>query len=196
MPLSIPSVAARDDWETPAWLFDPLLAEFDFTVDAMAQAHNHRLERYWSPEQNGLIQDWTGERVWVNSPWPRRMLAAVAAKAYQNREVTVTAMLTPVKCDQGWWHDYAMKGEVRFVKTRVAFRGAAGCYAGPIAIIIWGAGTPGKMVTIDPRARQASLFEGRKSKKLDAGSFVERSPIVQPVTLDQTNMFDIEGEDS
>lgn len=191
MPLSIPTVAARDDWETPAWLFNPLHAEFCFTVDGAAADYNYRLPRYWTVKEDGLAQDWTGERVWVNPPFPGKALGAFAAKAYRSREVAVCAMLTPVKCDQGWWHSYAMRGEVRFVKGRVQFRGAKGCYAGPIAIIIWGAGTPGKMVTIDPRARQASLFEGNKSKEVDVGNCVKRRPVI----IDQTSMFGTEGDD-
>lgn len=52
--------ANRSDWETPRELFQALDAEFHFTLDVCASEKNHKLERYFTPEQNGLSQDWGG----------------------------------------------------------------------------------------------------------------------------------------
>ena len=58
-----------DDRATSPEVFDPLHERFGFTLDACALPHNAKLEHYFTPEQDGLAQDWTGERVWVNPPY-------------------------------------------------------------------------------------------------------------------------------
>lgn len=50
----------RNNWETPKALFDELNAKYHFTLDAAASSENHKVERYYTPETNGLIQDWGG----------------------------------------------------------------------------------------------------------------------------------------
>lgn len=60
-----------DDWETPPAFFDILDREFGFTVDACAAPHNAKCDRYWTREQDGLAQDWSGERVFCNPPYGR-----------------------------------------------------------------------------------------------------------------------------
>jgi len=53
-------------WGTPRPFFDWLDAAFGFTVDACAEKWNAKLPRFWSPEQNGLMQDGRGEVKFCN----------------------------------------------------------------------------------------------------------------------------------
>lgn len=48
------------DWATPQGFFDLLDAEFHFTLDPCADEWNHKCERYYTKEQNGLVQPWGG----------------------------------------------------------------------------------------------------------------------------------------
>ena len=57
-----------NEWETPKELFDKLNNEFKFTLDAAASDQNHKCERYFTIEEDGLKQNWAGERVWCNPP--------------------------------------------------------------------------------------------------------------------------------
>ena len=50
----------RQDWETPDELFDPLNAEFNFTLDVCANADNAKCVDYFSEKDNALAQKWTG----------------------------------------------------------------------------------------------------------------------------------------
>lgn len=43
--------------------------EFHFTIDVAADDNNHMCPRYYTPQQDGLKQDWTGEVVWCNPPF-------------------------------------------------------------------------------------------------------------------------------
>lgn len=49
-----------DEWETPQDVFDSLNAEFDFDLDPCATSENHKCDRYFTQEQNGLVQNWGG----------------------------------------------------------------------------------------------------------------------------------------
>ena len=49
-----------DEWSTPQDLFDKLNEEFKFTLDPCATAENAKCKRYFTAEQNGLLQDWGG----------------------------------------------------------------------------------------------------------------------------------------
>ena len=50
-----------DEWSTPQDLFDKLNEEFKFTLDPCATAENAKCKRYFTAEQNGLLQDWGGD---------------------------------------------------------------------------------------------------------------------------------------
>lgn len=52
-----------DLWETPQDFFDMLDAEFGFTLDAAADAQNHKCPCYYTREQDGLKQPWPGRGV-------------------------------------------------------------------------------------------------------------------------------------
>lgn len=52
--------SAKDDWETPQEFFDEWNKQFHFTLDACANDSNHKCNRYFNKEQNGLEQDWGG----------------------------------------------------------------------------------------------------------------------------------------
>lgn len=49
-----------DEWATPQNIFDILNAEFSFNLDVCATANNHKCERYYTQEQDGLKQAWGG----------------------------------------------------------------------------------------------------------------------------------------
>lgn len=49
-----------DLWATPQWLFDELDKEFHFDTDVCALPENAKCAHYFSPEQDGLAQEWGG----------------------------------------------------------------------------------------------------------------------------------------
>ena len=65
--------SATDEWATPQDFFDQLNDEFHFTLDVCATAENAKCAKYYTREQDGLKQDWTGEVVWCNPPYGRKM---------------------------------------------------------------------------------------------------------------------------
>ena len=49
-----------DNWATPREFFDALDREFHFTLDACALPENAKCEKYFTPDVDGLQQDWGG----------------------------------------------------------------------------------------------------------------------------------------
>lgn len=60
-----------DNWATPQDFFDELDEEFQFTLDPCACPDNAKCEKYFTKEENGLIQSWAGETVFMNPPYGR-----------------------------------------------------------------------------------------------------------------------------
>ena len=70
-----------DLWETPKDFFDSLNAEFNFTLDVCALPENAKCKRYYTPKENGLLQDWTGV-CFMNPPYGREICKWIK-KAYE-----------------------------------------------------------------------------------------------------------------
>jgi site-specific DNA-methyltransferase (adenine-specific) len=132
--------AQREDWGTPAPLWDALHDEFCFTVDAAASPENALLPTYWTAEQSALLQDWQGHMVYINPPFSHGALAAFARKAWEEtRQLNTTAvMLCPVKSDQRWWGQWAIRSQIRFLRGRVTFEGAKSAFPVPCALLVFG----------------------------------------------------------
>lgn len=90
----------RDELGTPPELFDSFHRRFQFTVDAAALPHNAKLERYWTPDDDGLKQSWTGERVWCNPPYSN--IEPWVQKARLSDCFSVL-LLPANRTEQGWW---------------------------------------------------------------------------------------------
>lgn len=60
------------EWETPQVLFDILDKEFRFRTDVCATPANAKCDRYFTRDQNGLDQEWSGT-CWMNPPYGREI---------------------------------------------------------------------------------------------------------------------------
>jgi phage N-6-adenine-methyltransferase len=54
-----------DQWATPQNFFDEINEEFGFTLDPCADYENHKCEKYFTAEENGLKQNWGGTGYFV-----------------------------------------------------------------------------------------------------------------------------------
>jgi phage N-6-adenine-methyltransferase len=122
---------------TPGWLFRQVDREFHFTLDACASADNHLCARYWTEADDALLQPWDGV-VWCNPPYSTDRIGRFVAKGYEaaQRGATVV-LLVPARVDVGWFHDYALRGEVRFVRGRIKFDGQRTTAPFPVCLVIF-----------------------------------------------------------
>lgn len=125
-----------DVWSTPQRFFDELNSEFKFTVDVCADRSNAKCLRYWTAEDDGLAVDWSFETAWMNPPYSD--CASWMRKAYESSKQGATVVcLVPVRSDTAWWHDYAMKGEIRFLRGRLRFGDAKANAPFPSAVVVF-----------------------------------------------------------
>ena len=110
-----------DQWETPQEFFNQLDREFHFTLDPCADETNHKCERYFTKEHDGLQQDWSGEVVFCNPPYGRKVGKWVE-KCFN--EVYAGSCKLFSNTDTKWFHDWIYhKAEVRFIKGRLKLGG-------------------------------------------------------------------------
>lgn len=110
----------RQDYETPPDLFLSLSQEFGpFDVDVCAVQETAKVPVFYSPEQDGLAQEWTG-RCWMNPPYGRATPAWVK-KASEAKALVVC--LLPARTDTRWFHDYVLPRAkmIRWLKGRPKF---------------------------------------------------------------------------
>lgn len=128
--------SATDLWATPQDFFDIYNERFGFEVDVCATNDNAKCERFFTKEDDGLAQEWRGI-CWMNPPYGRA-IGDWMRKAYESSLDGATVVcLVPARTDTRWWHDYAMKGEVEFIKGRLKFGDAKNSAPFPSAIVVF-----------------------------------------------------------
>ena len=124
-----------DEWSTPRDRWDEWNAEFGFTLDAAATAGNALCADFYTMEDDGLSQEWTGN-VWCNPPYSA--VGKWMEKAYDTSLTGATCvLLVPARTDTRWWHQWAVRGEIRFIKGRLKFGSATTSAPFPSALIIF-----------------------------------------------------------
>lgn len=128
-----------DNWETPPEVFKDLNNEFKFTLDPCASEDNHKCNKYFTKEENGLIQDWGGQCVYCNPPYGRNVGDWVAKAAKESRkENTIVVMLLPARTDTKWFHKYIYgHATIRFIRGRLKFGGSKNSAPFPSMIVIF-----------------------------------------------------------
>lgn len=129
------NTSIRHDYATPDHIYDPLHAEFGFTLDPCCTHENAKTKRHYTPDENGLMQEWGGV-VFMNPPYGD--IKAWMAKALSESKKGATVVcLVPSRTSTAWWHDYAMKGEIRFIRGRIKFVGEKHNAPFPSAIVVF-----------------------------------------------------------
>lgn len=114
----------RTDWATPRQLFEMLHHEFDFVLDVCATAQTALCGRWIHKGEDALSQNWEtlslGGSIWMNPPYGRKVGHWIE-KALRESATSTVVCLLPARTDTSWFHDYCLKGEVRFLRGRLYF---------------------------------------------------------------------------
>lgn len=109
-------------WATPQKVFDELDKEFHFTLDPCAVAENAKCEKFFSPEDDGLLQDWGGYTIFCNPPFSQMKRWVEKCSLEAGKENTKVVMLIPARTDTSYFHDYIYhKAEIRFIRGRLHY---------------------------------------------------------------------------
>lgn len=138
----------NDEYGTPDSIYDPLNKEFGFTLDPCAAPEGvydekkeqtfftkPKCEKFFTMEDNGLEQDWSGEVVFVNPPYSKVM--AWTKKILQEIDKTFVftriVFLVPARTETKWfklcWENaanmYFYHKRIQFLQNGIA-KGSAG----------------------------------------------------------------------
>lgn len=126
-----------EEWETPQGVFNELDFEFELEIDVCATKENAKLPKFWTKKDDGLAQDWTGKRCWMNPPYGRA-IGKWVKKAAESK--TLVVALLPARTDTKYFHEYIYKKpnvEIRFIKGRLKFGDSKNSAPFPSMIVIF-----------------------------------------------------------
>lgn len=135
--------SVRTDWATPRTLFEMLNREFSFTLDVCAAEGTAVCAEWFG--SGALDRRWVHlgvGAVWCNPPYGRG-IGKWVEKGFREAKTCggPVVMLLPGRTDTQWFHDYCLKGEIRFLRGRLSFddrRGKLNRCPFPSMIVIFG----------------------------------------------------------
>lgn len=110
------------EWPTDPRVFVELERRFGpFDLDPCATDATATCRRYFTIADDGLAQEWKG-RVYMNPPYGRT-IGDWMRKALEASQTTaeIVVCLVPSRTGSKWWHEYAMQGEIEFLRGRLRF---------------------------------------------------------------------------
>lgn len=116
----------RLDWKTPKGVYDELNAEFNFDHDPCPP--NYTVD--------GLTSEW-GKSNFVNPPYGRELPKWIKKAYEESLKGRTVVLLIPSRTDTRWWHDYVMRGEIRFIKGRLKFDEHKNSAPFPSAVVVF-----------------------------------------------------------
>lgn len=126
-----------DLWATPQAFFDEqILLYGPFDIDVCADASNAKCKKFFDKNVDGLKQEWVGT-CWMNPPYGKE-IGLWMKKAKESAEDGATVVcLVPARTDTKWWHDYAMKGQITFIRGRLKFGDSKNSAPFPSALVVF-----------------------------------------------------------
>lgn len=128
----------NDEWETPQLVYDLLNSEFHFTLDPCATDENHKCEKYYTMNDDGLSQNWGGQTVFCNPPYSE--ISDWVEKAYRESRTdhTIVVLLIPARTDTRYFHDFIyQRAEVRFIRGRLKYSNSTHNSPFPSMVVIF-----------------------------------------------------------
>jgi len=125
-----------DEYETPLAFYKKLDKNHNFTLDPCATDLNHKCVKYYTMQQDGLNQSWSGESVFINPPYSQ--ISRWVDKAIDELPKTQRIVfLIPARTDTKYFEklsSYAYR--TLFVKRRLKFGGMSTPAPFPSAVIV------------------------------------------------------------
>jgi phage N-6-adenine-methyltransferase len=127
----------NDMWSTPQHLFDVLNAEFNFDLDVCATEFDTKCSHFYSPEVDGLKQEWHGT-CFMNPPYSS-VKTWIKKASYEFKEHKSTVVcLVPARTDTKWMQDYCCDAdEIRLIKGRLHFNDGPNSAPFPSCIVVF-----------------------------------------------------------
>jgi site-specific DNA-methyltransferase (adenine-specific) len=135
-----------NEWSTPNDLFQKLDLEFHFTLDPCCTHENAKCKKHFTSEENGLMQNWSNDIVFMNPPYGRQIGNWIKKAHESSLEGATIVCLIPARTDTIYWHKHIwdeiknkprLGVEIRFIKGRIKFGEYKSSAPFPSAIIVF-----------------------------------------------------------
>lgn len=136
----------NNSWGTPQKFFDRLNQVFRFTLDPCADENNHKCDKFYTVQDDGLSQNWGGQVVFCNPPYSRRTKDNPGQEDWiekccsesENNKITAV-MLIPARTDTRPQHEYvfAHAKYICFVRGRLKFNDGADPAPFPSEVVVF-----------------------------------------------------------
>src|SRR3989344_4905549 len=128
-----------NEYSTPQDLFDKLHEEFDFTLDPCSKNGNNKCEKHFTARENGLLQDWGNESVFMNPPYGGQTGLWIKKACEESKNGAVVVCLIVSATDRRYWHEYIFPhaAQIRFIRGRLKFNNSKQSAPFPSALIIF-----------------------------------------------------------
>ena len=127
-------------WETPSNLINLIKSKFNLELDVCATDKTAKCDKYFTPEDDGLSQDWNGV-CWMNPPYGREQIKWIN-KAYEEtlKNCKQIICLIPARPDTKVWHEIIFPNAkaICFIKGRLKFGDSKDSAPFPSALIVFG----------------------------------------------------------
>lgn len=148
----------KDDWETPDWLFNHLDKKYNFTLDPATSGYNSKCKKFYTSVQDGLIQSWKGETVFLNPPYSKTYEWIKKAHKEATENDVTTVILIPSRTCTKYWHDFIMDpeicSEICFIKGRLKFSNSDTPAPFPSVLLTFGPKSYGRKSSIVTSLKQ------------------------------------------
>jgi site-specific DNA-methyltransferase (adenine-specific) len=125
-------MSTRDDWETPAALFEALNERYSFTLDPCSTDENAKCAKYYTAQDDGLQQSWAGEVVFCNPPYGRQ-IGRWVEKCAKEAASAVVVMLIPARTDTAYFHEFIYhRARIEFIRGRLKFERGGATWPRPV----------------------------------------------------------------
>ena len=136
--MSVHYTSNSNEWTTPQEFYNRLDSEFNFDLDPCSDGYNAKCERFFTKEDDGLIQDWSNSTVFMNPPYGRAIKDWIRKAYEESKKGSTVVALIPSRTDTQYWHNYVMKAEeIRLVKGRIKFGEGRNSAPFPSAVVIF-----------------------------------------------------------
>jgi len=111
---------------TPQQFFDNISKSYgEFDLDVCASEENHKCDNYFTIEEDGLNQEWTG-KVWMNPPYGVEIPKWIDKAIEESSHCEYIVCLVPGRIDTKWFHKLLhseVLNDIIIVKGRIKFEG-------------------------------------------------------------------------
>jgi hypothetical protein len=157
-----PAHTSKDEWLTPPEIIRSL-GEFDLDPCSPINRPWPTAKRHFTIQDNGLMQDWSNYRVWLNPPYGKELVHWLEKMSMHNNGVALTFART----DTNAFHQFVfpVADSILFIQQRITFYNVDGTPADS------NGGAPSVLIGYGELNSEAISKCGIKGKHLPINSF-------------------------